>query len=94
MNKEKINRLTKKQEEYYNYLVTQQSNYKEKLLIRFNNILNRYQLLKIENVNVNTMTFNAIIIDRELNTRFINILYEKKYLKEYIINNKTIGVSL
>ena len=94
MNKEKINNLTKKQKEYYNYLVTQQNNYKDKLLIRFNNILNRYQLLKIENINVNTMTFNATIIDRELNTRFINILYEKKYLKEYIINNKIIGVSL
>ena len=94
MKKEKKDRLTKKQEEYYNYLVSQQSNYKDKLLIRFNNITNKYQLLKVEGVNIDTMTFNTSIIDRELNTRFINALFEKKYFKEYIINNKVIGVSL
>ena len=94
MKKEKKDRLTKKQEEYYNYLVSQQSNYKDKLLIRFNNITNKYQLLKVEGVNIDTMTFNTSIIDRELNTRFINALFEKNYFKEYMINNKVIGVSL
>lgn len=89
-----MGRLTKKQEEYYNYLVSQQSNYKDKLLIRFNNITNKFQLLKVENVNIDTMTFNTSIIDRELNTRFINALADKNYFKEYIINNKVIGVSL
>ena len=76
-----MGRLTKKQEEYYNYLVSQQSNYKDKLLIRFNNITNKFQLLKVENVNIDTMTFNTSIIDRELNTRFINALLEKITLK-------------
>nr|DAX85697.1 MAG TPA: hypothetical protein [Caudoviricetes sp.] len=94
MKKEKTDRLTKKQEEYYNYLVSQQSNYKDKLLIRFNNITNKFQLLKVENVNIDTMTFSTSMIDRELNTRFINALLEKNYFKEYIINNKVIGVSL
>lgn len=89
-----MGRLTKKQEEYYNYLVSQQSNYKDKLLIRFNNITNKFQLLKVENVNIDTMTFNTSIIDRELNTRFINALADKNYFKEYMINNKVIGVSL
>ena len=87
-----MDKLTKKQKEYYNYLVLQQNNYKEKLLIRFNNITNKYQLLKVENVNATTFDFT--IIDRELNTRFINALFEKKYFKEYIINGKVIGVSL
>ena len=94
MKKEKTDRLTKKQEEYYNYLVSQQSNYKDKLLIRFNNIANKYQLLKVEGVNIDTMTFSTSIIDRELNTRFINALLEKNYFKEYMINNKVIGVGL
>ncbi len=89
-----MEKLTKKQKEYYNYLVSQQNNYKEKLLIRFNNITNKYQLLKVENINVGSETFTVTIIDRELNTRFINALFEKKYFKEYIINGKVIGVSL
>ena len=89
-----MEKLTKKQKEYYNYLVLQQNNYKEKLLIRFNNTTNKYQLLKIENINLDSETFTVTIIDRELNTRFINALFEKKYFKEYIINGKVIGVSL
>ena len=89
-----MEKLTKKQKEYYNYLVSQQNNYKDKLLIRFNNITNKYQLLKVENINAGSETFTVTIIDRELNTRFINALFEKKYFKEYIIDGKVIGVSL
>ena len=51
-------------------------------------------MLKVEGVNIDTMTFSASIIDRELNTRFINGLADKNYFKEYMINNKVIGVSL
>ena len=76
-----MEKLTKKQKEYYNYLVSQQNNYKEKLLIKFNNITNKYQLLKIENINLDLETFTVTIIDRELNTRFINALFEKNTSK-------------
>ena len=76
-----MEKLTKKQKEYYNYLVSQQNNYKERLLIRFNNITNKYQLLKIENINLDSETFTVTIIDRELNTRFINALFEKNTSK-------------
>ena len=76
-----MEKLTKKQKEYYNYLVSQQNNYKEKLLIKFNNITNKYQLLKIENINLDLETFTVTIIDRDLNTRFINALFEKNTSK-------------